>query len=108
MLVSLGFNKWTTRKSRWHETVFSYVRTYIDPEGTKRTVLSTRGNYVRTIWDWLFRRYRVPLPVAEEMLRDGLIEQYVPVTFEDTGERIALVKCNKQTYGVYMDYGAVT
>lgn len=68
-----------------------------------RNILQNKGNYIRTIWDWFLLRWRVPVSVAEEMMREGLITKYVPVTFPD-GETIALIRCDISKYGVYMDY----
>lgn len=102
MLTRVGINKWMTRRVRWKEDCFNFVKK-VTIDSIPRNVLILKGPYIRTLWDWFARRWRVPVEVAEMMLDDAVIDEYVPVTVEDT--EIALVKCSKHVYGVYMDYG---
>jgi len=95
LLVKIGINKFLSRRSRWREECFDHI-------GWKggRKLLRLKGVYKRSLWDWFTRSRRVPQSVAEEMLKDGAIEQYIPVQ----GLDMVLVKCNATIYGVYMDY----
>ena len=97
MLKSKGFNKWTTAKDRWREECFSLTGYYRD-----RRVLTLKGQYIRTVWDWFAGRRRVPESVAKEMLKNEVIKQYIPVK----GLDMVLVKCSATIYGIYMDYHA--
>lgn len=109
MLTQIGANKWMTRKSRWKEECWRKQKTVNLRENDRRIVLVPTLPYVRTIWDWFAGRRRVPVPVAEALLKEGIIEQYIPVTIlidNRSDETIALVKIPKHVYAVYMDYHA--
>ena len=95
MLVKFGINKFLSRRSRWREDCFNHIGW----EGARK-VLQLKGVYKRSFWDWLTRTRRVPQSVAEQLLKQGIIEQYIPVPTLD----IALIKCNATIYGIYMDY----
>lgn len=97
MLKNKGFNKWITKKDRWREECFSLTG-YTTRKGGR--ILKLRGQYIRTVWDWFVGRRRVPEGVAKEMLRAGVINQYIPVE----GLDMVLVKCDITAYGIYMDY----
>jgi len=91
MLVQTGFNTWKTRKARCKEECFDW-------KGHGR--LQLKAPYKRTFWDWLAGRRRVPVTVAEEMLKTGDITEYTPVPTLS----IALVSCKKVYWAIYMDY----
>lgn len=95
MLVKIGINKFLTRKGRWREDCFDHVGW----EGARK-VLILKGIYKRSLWDWFAGRRRVPESVAEEMLKNGVIDQYIPLE----GLDMVLVKCNTTIYGIYMEY----
>ena len=112
LLIRIGSNKWTTRKNRWNHHVFHLYDTN-EKDGVKIKTLIPRPPFSRSIWDWLFGRFRVPVPVANEMIRDGVIDQFYEVMIPSNyygvykpATRIALIKCKKHVYGAYMEYSS--
>lgn len=88
MLVQNGINRYQSKSDRWYEECFR-------DEGRTLKLIPP---YSRTFWDWLLGRHRVPQVVAEDMLEDGVVDQYVPVP----SLGICLVTCSKKVWCLYM------